>query len=276
MFWNKNEDTGPIGLLAGQGEFPLLFAQAAFSLKKPLIVFGLEGYTDKRIGDFARETHYVRMGQLGAVIDLLKQTNVKRVVLAGAIPKKEIYDPKIGMDDTAKGIMGGIQNRGDDHILKAFELFLKARLGISILDSRLFLKEILATKGVLTRRVPTEAEKEDLKFGFEIAKGIGRLDVGQTVVVKRGTVLAVEALEGTDAAIRRGGELGKGETVVVKAAKPNQDLRFDLPCIGLETLESLRAGASRVLGIEAGKTMILSKEKVIEMANREGMTIVGL
>jgi hypothetical protein len=275
MFWNR-PDAGPIGLLAGQGEFPLIFAQAAFSLKKPVIVFGLEGYTDKRIGDFALESHYVRMGQLGAVIDLLKRTNVKRVVLAGAIPKKEIYDPKVDVDDTAKGILGGLRNSGDDHILKAFELFLKARLGISIVDSRLFLKDFLAPKGVLTRRAPTPEEREDLKFGFEIVKGIGRLDIGQAVVVKRGTVLAVEALEGTDAAIRRGGELGKGGAVVVKASKPNQDLRFDLPCIGTDTLESLKVSGSRVLGVEAGKTMILSKEKVIEAADRDNITIVGL
>ncbi|MGH7197155.1 MAG: LpxI family protein [Candidatus Omnitrophota bacterium] len=276
MFWNRNDDTSPIGLLAGEGEFPLLFAKAAFSLKKPLIVFGLEGYTDKRIADFARETHYVQMGQLGAVVDLLKKTNVKRVVLAGAIPKKEIYNPRIKMDDTVKGIMGQIENRGDNHILKAFEFYLKTRHGISIVDSRLFLKEMLATRGVLTRRAPTEEERQDLKFGFEIAKGIGKLDIGQTVVVKRGTVLAVEALEGTDAAIRRGGELGKGDVVVVKVAKPNQDLRFDPPCIGPETVESLKSGASRVLGIEAGKTIILSKEKVIEAADSADITIVGL
>ena len=276
MFWTRNDEASPIGLLAGEGEFPLVFAKAAFSLKKPLIVFGLEGYTDKRIADFAREAHYVRMGELGTLVDLLKKTSVKRIVMAGAIPKKEIYNPGVPMDDTVKSIMGRIQNRGDDHILKAFELYLKARLGISIADSRLFLKEILAPKGVLTRRPPTEEERRDLKFGFEIVKGIGKMDIGQTVVVKRGTVLAVEALEGTDAAIRRGGELGKGEAVVVKAAKPNQDLRFDLPCIGPETIGSLKSASSRVLGIEAGKTIILSKEDVIQTADREDMTIVGL
>lgn len=276
MWWRNPHPSGPIGLIAGQGEFPLLFAQAAASLNKNVVVFGVKGYTDKRVESFAKETHYVELGALGSLVDLLKKTKIKNVVLAGGVPKKEIYNPDFKLDNTARGFIHETRNKGDDHLLKAFELFLKAKSGVSILDSRLFLKDILVPKGVLTDRIPTEAEWRDLKFGYQIIKGIGKLDIGQTVVVKREVVLAVEAIEGTDAAIKRGGELGHGSVVVVKAAKPNQDLRFDLPCVGLETLESLKSVSSKVLGIESGKTIILFKDKMIEAANREQMTIVGL
>ena len=272
----KNPVNGPIGLIAGQGEFPLLFAKAAHSTRQPVVVFGVEGYTDKRIEDFISEAHYVGLGELGRLVELLKKTQIKRVVFAGSIPKKKIYDPSFKPDSTASGFIQSTRNKGDDHILRAFGLFLKARCGVSVVDSRSILKDSLAAKGVLTRRQPSGGEWEDLHFGWKIAKGIGKMDIGQTVVVKNGIVLAVEAIEGTDQAIRRGGELGQGEAVVVKVSKPNQDLRFDLPCVGLETLETLKKASSRVLGIEAGKTILISPEKLIETADRYEMSLVGL
>ena len=267
---------GPLGLIAGQGEFPLLFAQAAQALKRPVVLFGVEGYTDKRVQGFTSEAHYVGLGELGRLLDLLKQKKIKQVVFAGGVPKKQIYDPSFKLDSTAQHFISGTRNKGDDHILRAFGLLLKARCGVSVMDSRSLLKNSLAPKGVLTRRTPEPKELEDLRLGFKTAKHVGKMDIGQTVVIKDGVVLAVEALEGTDQAIRRGGELGHGGVVVVKVSKPGQDMRFDLPCVGPETLETLQQASSRVLGVEAGKTILISREKTIETADKLNMTIVGL
>ncbi len=276
LFWKRVDHSVPIGLLAGQGEFPLLFAKAAASMGQKIILFGAEGYTDKRVEDFVSEVHYVNLGSLGTLIDLLKRAKIKQVVLAGGIPKREMVNPSFKVDGTLQGFISGNRNKGDDHLLRAFEVFLKLKCGISVLDSRLFLKGLLASKGVMTQRAPTDDEQESLRFGWRVAKGIGKLDIGQTVVVKGWMILAVESVEGTDQAIRRGGQLSHGGAVVVKVSKPNQDLRFDLPCVGQETLASMKAVSSVVLGVEADKTMMLSKDELIQAADRDGISIVGL
>ena len=277
MFLSRsNPSTSSIGLIAGQGDFPLLFAEAASSLKHPLIVFGIKGHTDPRLEKFAKEMYTLDLGALGGLVDILKKTNIKKVVLAGGIPKREMYRPSFTMDETAKGFMRQTRNKGDDHILKALQFFLKAKCGVSIVDSRLFLKNVLAVKGLMTRRRPSPSEMNDLKFGWRVAKGIGKMDIGQTVVVKDGVVLAVEALEGTDAAIKRGGQLGQAGVVIVKTSKPGQDLRFDLPCVGFETMESMKSVGAKVIGVEAGKTLMLFKEKMIESANHADLSVVGL
>ncbi len=276
MIWKHKESGGPLGLIAGEGEFPLLIAETAYGLGREVILFGVEGITDKRAEAFSKEAFYVGLGSLERLLSLLKEKKINEVVLAGAVPKKEIYNPDFKFDDTARNFVFKAQNKGDDHLLRAFKIFLKVKCGVSIVDSRVILKKMLAPKGVMTRRAPSGEEWKDLKFGYKIAKGIGKLDIGQTVVVKQGLVLAVEALEGTDQAIRRGGELGQKDAVVVKVAKPNQDLSMDLPCIGIETLEALKSAGSKVLGVEAGKSITLYKDKLIETADRYGMTLVGL
>ncbi len=262
--------------MAGKGDLPVLFAKAVNSLKKRLVVIGIEGLTDRRVEDLAEKVHYVRLGEVASLPEFLKSSGIKQVVLAGGIPKKEIYRPEFTLDSSAQGFMNRIPNRGDDHLLRAFQVFLKIECGVSVLDSRFFLKELLAKKGVMGGSAPSPSQWKDLGFGFGIAKGIGKMDIGQTVVVKQGIVLAVEALEGTDAAIRRGGELGLTEVVVVKVSKPNQDLRFDLPCIGPETLESLKEAGASAVGVEADKTIMLFKDRLIEEADKAGIVLVGL
>ena len=276
MLWTKASNDSPIGLIAGYGEFPILFAKAAAALKKPVVAFGVEGVTDKKIAHLVREAHFLDLGAVGALVDLLKKLKIKKVVFAGGIPKREIYNPRFQPDEAARTLMEKTKERGDNRLLKAFEFFLKAKCGVSVVDSRVFLKEALAPAGVLTKRKPSAEEYEDLKFGFKIAKGIGRFDIGQTVAVKRGVVLAVEAIEGTDAAIRRGGAQGMGGAVIVKVSKPNQDLRYDLPTVGPETIESLKSANSSVLGVEAGKTLILSGEKLLAAADEYGLSVVGV
>lgn len=274
--WRARNGSGPIGLIAGQGGFPLLFAEAAVSVKRPVIVFGVEGITDRRIEKFSSEAHYFGLGELGRLLELLRAKSIKEVVLAGSVPKKRMYDPALKLDGEAAEFMRQSTDKGDDRLLRSLELLLKVKCGASVIDSRHILKDAMAPKGVLTSRKPDEREKKDLKLGFRAAKHIGSLDIGQTVVVKDGVVVAVEALEGTDQAIRRGGELANGGVTVVKASKPNQALRFDLPCVGLNTIESLKAARARVLGIEAGKTIMIAKDSFIEAADRAGLCVVGL
>lgn len=266
----------PIGLLAGKGDLPLLFAQAAASLKRRLIVIGVEGLTDRRVEKLAEKVHYVRFGDVESVPRLLKEFKVKEVAMAGAVPKGEILKPGFQMDPSAREFVGKTANKGDDHLLRAFQLFLKVKSGVSILDTRRFLKDLMAVRGVMGRRQPSSDESSDLRFGFTVAKGVGKMDIGQTVVVKQGVVLAIEALEGTDAAIRRGGELGRGGVVVVKVSKPNQDLRFDLPCVGPETIQTLKASGASTLGLETGKTIMLFKDQLIQAADQAGISVVGL
>jgi UDP-2,3-diacylglucosamine hydrolase len=275
VWWSSNGKE-PIGLIAGQGHFPLIFAQAASSLKKEIVLFGIKGYTDKAVEKFASSSHYLDLGGIEELLEKLKQHRIKKVVLAGGIPKREMYNPGFKMDETTKNLISKPSNKGDDHLLKAFEILLRVKGGVSVIDSRHFLKDIIAPKKVMTKRKPTDAEWKDLQFGWKVSKGIGKMDIGQTVVVKQGVVLAVEALEGTDQAIKRGGQLGHGQAVVVKTCKPNQGLRFDLPCVGPETLASLKSSSSQVLGVEAGKTLMLFKDKLIDEANKLNITLVGL
>lgn len=276
MWWDRDSATGPIGLIAGQGTFPVLFAKAARSVKRPVIVFGVEGVTDKRVEEFTSDAHYVKLGELGPLLELLKTKSIKQVVFAGSVPKKRLYDNSLKLDGAAEDFMRQASNKGDDHLMRSLEVLLKVKCGVSVIDSRAFLKDTLAKKGVLTRRKPGENEAGDLKLGFRTAKHVGQMDIGQTVVVKDGVVIAVEALEGTDQTIRRAGELVNDGAVVVKVSKPNQALRFDLPCVGLETLEAMRSAGARTLGVEAGKTILISKEKFIESADRAGLCVVGL
>ena len=274
--WNNLASNGVIGLIAGEGAFPVLVAKAAASQKKKVAVFGIEGCFDKSIGDFAQSVHTIRLGAVEDLVRLLKENRIKKLILAGGVPKKEIFNRAFDLDASAKNIIQKTSNRGDDHLLRAFQIFLKVRCGVSVMDPRRFLKECLCPKGVLTERKPTAGEWRDLKFAWKIAEGIGKMDIGQTVVVKHGVVLAVEAIEGTNHAILRGGELGQGEAVVVKRTKPKQELRFDLPCVGLETLQALKTASSRVLGLEARKTLLISKEELLQKADDEQICIVGL
>jgi DUF1009 family protein len=266
----------PVGLLAGGGEFPRLLAEGARRLGRPVFLFGLKDLTDRAVDPLVQEAHYFDLAAASKILEALRASGVRHVLMGGSLPKKKLIDPGFRGDGLLRDFFKGSKRRGDDGLLRALEVFLRVRCGISVLDSRLFLKDVLCPRGVLTRRKPTASETSDLRFGLRIARGIGKMDIGQTVVVKEGVVLAVEAIEGTDLAIRRGGELGYGDCVVVKASKPNQDLRFDLPCIGVRTLETLRRASSKVIGLEAGKTILIGKQDILEAADEADLTLVGL
>ena len=263
-----------IGLLAGNGQFPVLFAQAAKRAGVQVIAVAMHGETERAIEQDA-QVSWVRVGELGKTIKIFEKAGISRVAMAGGVRKTRLFS---GARPDLLGwrVLARCAVRQDDGLLRAVAAEFERR-GISIVDSTLYMPEALAPVGVLTRCEPTARQWQDLHYGQKIAHEIGKLDIGQAVVLKDGAVVALEAMEGTDACIRRAGELThKGGGVVVKVAKPSQDMRFDVPAVGLRTLDSMQAAGIAVLGVEAQRTLLLEPEKMIQEANQRGLCIVGL
>ena len=264
----------PLGLIAGNGKFPLLLATNY--KKKPgarIEAVGFHGETSPELENLVDNLLWVGVGQLGKVIKFFKQAGVSKAVMAGQIRPTRMFE-KLKFDLRGLKLLSRIENRKADSIFSAVAEEM-AKDGIELLDSTTFLKDSLAKEKVLTRRQPTEKELEDVRFGAQIARELGRLDIGQTVVVRDKAIVAVEALEGTDETIRRAGKLAGGETVVVKMAKPSQDMRFDVPVIGVETIRTMKESGASVLAVEAQKTLVLDEEEVVELANRQGICVMG-
>jgi DUF1009 family protein len=263
-----------IGLIAGGGQFPLLIAEAAKRRGLGVVAVAHLGETDASLSGKVDEIVWVKLGQLGRLIRAFKENHVQKSLMAGTIKKRRMFD-NVRPDLKGLALMSRLSIFHDDSILRGVADEL-AREGIEIISSTLYLPELLAPPGCLTRRKPSKSEKEDIDFGFRMAKELGRLDIGQCVVVRRKTVLAVEAIEGTDAAILRGGELAKEKAVVVKVSKPHQDFRFDVPSVGPETLRAMTRVRASVLAIEAGKTLIFDKAEMISYANASSVTIMSV
>lgn len=273
----------PIGLLAGWGRFPIAFAEKARSLKMPLVCLGIRGEASRELSSLARRFYWVGPAQIGRTIRLFKREGVQRIVMAGKVHKANILHRPWRllqlMPDWRTIKFWYMRQRRDncDDTLLLGLIDEFARDGLRIESALTLCPELLVNPGVLTRRMPTTREQSDIAFGWNVAKEMGRLDVGQSVAIKERAVLAVEAIEGTDRAILRAGELCRaGGFVVVKVAKPQQDMRFDVPTVGCTTVESLRRAGGRVLAIEAGKTILLDREQTIALADRHGLTIVAL
>jgi DUF1009 family protein/predicted dehydrogenase len=266
-----------IGLIAGGGQFPILFSKAAIEKGFDVVAIGIEGETTNELLHYVDKFYWVKLGEVGKIINILKNSGVRRVAFAGNIDKKRIYS-RIKLDWRGARLAMKLltDSTHDDAVLRAFAEELE-RENISVEPSTLFLNHLLAPEGVLSRRTPGHRECKDIAFGWKIAKAIGSLDVGQCVVVKHRAVLAIEAIDGTDATITRGGMLcgGKG-AVVVKTSKPGQDLRFDVPAVGLKTIEAMKKVGASVLAVEAGKTLMFDRDAMIEEANRAGIAIVGI
>jgi len=264
-----------LGLITGNGFLPELVASEAKRSGHRVAVCAIQGETDPSIAPLADSTTWVRLGQLGRVIQFFKGEGVKEVVMVGKVTKTNLFRGDIQPDLEMIKALSKTKNHSDDALLGAIASHLNEN-GIKLLDSTAFLSEdALPKAGILTRRKPVKKEEEDIEFGWRLAKDMGRLDVGQTVVVKNKAVLAVEAVEGTDEAILRGGKLGSGDVVVVKVAKPNQDMRFDVPTVGLTTLESMIKARASVLAFEAGKTIVLNRSQFIEKANEHKIAVVA-
>jgi hypothetical protein len=216
----------------------------------------------------------VKLGQLGKIIKYFRGEGVRETVFAGTITKTRIFHD-ILPDFKGLTLWNKIDNRLDDAILRAVASSLEEE-GIRVLASTCYLDHLFFPQGLLTRKKPSAAQLDDIRFGWKIAREVGRLDIGQCVVVRDRSVLAVEAIEGTDAAIRRGGELAGSGAVVVKLKKPDQDFRFDLPATGPRTIETLAAVKGVVLAVEAGQSLLFDKEAMIAAADRAGLVVVGL
>lgn len=267
-------DPESIGIIAGGGQFPLLFIEAAHAAGRRVVVVAHKGETDEKVSGAADAVCWVKLGQLGKVISFFKQEGVGETVFLGTITKTQIFRDVLP-DFKGLSLWNKIDRKQDDAILRGIAGTLEKE-GIKVLESTLYLRHLLFPVGVITRKKPNKNQRLDIEFGWQNARAIGKLDIGQCVVVRNCTVLAVEAIEGTDATILRGGTLAKEQAVVVKVKKPGQDFRFDLPATGLTTIRSLQQVHGAVLAVEAGQTLLFDKELMIEEANKAGIVIVGV
>jgi len=263
-----------IGIIAGGGQFPKLFAEAAQKAGREVVIVAHQGESWPELEGLADRFCWVKLGQLGRIISFFRENGVTEAVFLGAITKTKIFKD-VWPDLKGLTLWNKIDARQDDAILRAVAEALEKE-GIHVLESTLYLKDLLFPKGVLTKKKPTTEQLEDISFGWQTARAIGALDIGQCVVVRNRTVLAVEAIEGTDAAIARGGSLGKEKVVVVKVKKPKQDFRFDLPAIGVKTIETMSSVKAAVLAVETGQSLLFDREAVIDAANRAGIVVAGV
>lgn len=260
-----------VGLIAGNGRFPLIFAETARAAGVRVVAVAHEGETPPELAGMVAAITWVRVGQLGRIIDALVAAGVRRAVMAGGIRKEALLEHFVP-DERAQRFLARLTTWGDDVLLRGVAEELEAE-GISVVSSTLFLASLLAPCGPLTARVPEPAQWNDIRLGIEVAKALGQWDVGQSVVVRSGMVLAVEAIEGTDATIARGARPG---AVVVKVSKPQQDLRFDVPAVGPETVRQCSRAGVAVLAVEAGKTLVLDRDEAVALAEAGGLAIVGV
>ena len=263
-----------LGLIAGNGKFPIIFAQEAKREGFELVAVAHRGETLEEIEKVVADVTWIYVGQLGKMIRTFHRAGVSRAVMAGGIRKVKLLG-NFRPDLRGARFLAKVKSREDDALLRGVADELGGE-GIQVLESTLCLAHIVAQEGVLTQRAPSASQWDDIRLGFRMAKEIGRLGIGQTVILKNQVVVAVEAVEGTDAAIQRGGILAKSGCVVVKVSKPHQDMRFDVPAIGVETIRNIAAVGGAVLAVEAGKTILLEKEKLLRDADACHVAVVGV
>ena len=267
--------TKTLGLIAGNGKFPILFAQKAKSQNYKVVAAGIKGDTSFLLKYFVSEYSLFKAGELKKLFSFFKYHGVTHAVMAGQVSQRNLFKKDVVFDEEFQAIFDSLKDRKADSIFLAVANKLKEN-SVELVDSTFLLKDCLASKGVLSSREPNDEELADIEFGKEIAKLMGAVDVGQTVVIKNKAIVAIEAMEGTDKAIYRGGKIAKAEAVVVKMSKPNQDLRFDVPVIGPRTISVMKKCSASCLAIEAGKTLIIDKKTCLRMANSSGICIIAI
>jgi len=262
-----------IGLIAGSRSLPLMFARQARALgAKRIVAVAFEGETDPQLAGLVDTISWLRVGQLSRMIAVFTEAGVNQCVMLGQIAPKNLFD--LRPDWKMLLLLSRLKRRNAESIFAAIGEEL-AGAGITLISATSFLDDSMATAGLIAGRQLSRREEQDVAFGFEIAREVSRLDIGQTVIVKNGTVLAVEAFEGTNEAIKRGGEHARKDAVMAKVAKPTQDMRFDVPVIGVETVRVAAAAKLRVIAVEAGKTLLLEKNALLEEAARLNISIVA-
>jgi DUF1009 family protein len=267
-----------LGLIAGNGRFPFLVLDAARSQQHDVTIIAVKEETFKELDQAAARQrvpiHWISLGQLGKCISLLKEAGATHAVMAGQVKHTKIFAGGIVPDLTFLSVLMKLPSKNTDGLIGAVAAVLRDN-GIELIDSTALLQPMLAKAGVLTERPPNEEERKDFEFGYRMADTIAGLDIGQTIAVKHQAVVAVEAMEGTDEVIGRAGHLAGPGVRVVKVAKPNQDMRFDVPVIGLATIHAMRVAGASALSIDAGRTLVLDADAVLASANEAGITIVG-
>lgn len=261
------------GLIAGNGQFPFLVVEGARKQGVSLAVAAIKEETDKRIDEVADDVTWVGIGQLGKMIAYFKSRGVTKAIMAGQVKHVQIFSGSLP-DARMLKMLWNLPKRNTDALIGGVADEL-AKEGIELVDSTYFLQDSLAPNGLLTKREPTEVERGNIEYGLHIADQIARLDLGQTIVVRAKACVAIEAMEGTDATIRRAGELAKGKLTVVKVAKPDQDMRFDVPVVGVPTIETMIAAGATCLSVTAGKTLIFDRDEMIALANKNDISIAG-
>lgn len=264
----------PLGLIAGNGRFPLLFAQRARARNYRVAAAGIQGDTSAFLRFFVDRFQWIRAGELKKLFSFFAREGVQQVIMAGQVDPGHLFKEGAVFDEEFQRLFQALKDRKADTIFSAVAEKLKER-GMELMDSTFLLKDCLADKGTLTRRGPSLAELDDIEFGKGVAKSMGDIDVGQTVVVKEKAIVAIEAMEGTDRTILRGGRIARQGAVVVKMSKPNQDLRFDVPVVGTRTIQTMIRAKASCLGIEAGKTLLIDSGRCLELANKAGICIVA-
>jgi len=263
---------GSIGLVAGAGKLPIIFADLARKKGEKVIGIGLKDVTDPALETHVDKFMWFELGALQKAIFAAVAARINRIVLVGKLRKDLFFKGDAGIDKDTKLILGKLTDKKDYSILNEASKLL-GKFGMEVIDPSPFLGDIIPQRGVLTKRAPTGAEAEDIRYAVEIARELTRLDIGQTVCVKNKTVIASEAVEGTDAAVERAGSLSSQGFVVAKVARPDQDMRFDVPLVGLETMEALVKAGATALALESGKTFLIDREEIISLADSRNIAI---
>ncbi len=264
----------PLGLIAGNGRFPFLVAAAARRKGRRVVAIALQEETAPELAGEVDEIHWVSLGQLGKAIAALRGAGVQEAVMAGQVKHRQIFSD-IVPDLKLVGVLARLAFRNTDSLIGAVAYALE-REGISLRPSTELLADHLASEGPMTRRSPSGDERKDIDYGRAVARSLAGMDLGQTVVVKDRAAVALEAMEGTDEVIRRAGRIAGPGTVVVKMAKPRQDMRFDVPVVGPGTLLAMREAGARTLAVEAGRTLLLDKPALLAEADGDGVAVFGL
>ncbi|HUE41671.1 MAG TPA: UDP-2,3-diacylglucosamine diphosphatase LpxI, partial [Chthoniobacterales bacterium] len=271
--WHKLQTPEILGIIAGNGAYPRELAQAARKAGvKKITVAAFTGETDRSIEKLADNLEWLRVGQLGKLLKFFRESDVHQAIMAGQIAPKNLFD--LRPDVKALVVLARLKRRNAESIFTAIADELNKE-NVDLLPATTFLDDQLAKKGLIIGPKLSRTEEGDVEFGWNVAKEIARLDIGQTIIVKNGTVLAVEAFEGTNDAIKRGGSLAREGAVMIKVAKPNQDMRFDVPVVGVETITAAADAKLRVIAVESGKTLVLELDKVLELATRSKISIVA-
>lgn len=264
-----------IGLIAGNRKFPIIFSQAAKEKNQYIVAVAIKNDASRRLNKFVDEIHWLGLGEFSKIFEIFKNKAVTKIVMAGQISPRRLFSKEVAKDPVLKQLLDSIKDKRADSIFSAIADKLEAA-GFELADSTLFLESYLPQKGTLTSKEPDQFIREDINFGVRLAKEVASLDIGQTVAVKNKAIVAVEALEGTDKLIRRAAWISRGRMTVVKVAKPNQDRRFDIPVVGLNTIKNLIKAKAVCLAIEAGKTLFIDKEESISLADKKGIVIAAV